>query len=183
MATANAHHDGRTVPLVHALTRRSRALTSPHLGAYGSFAAVVTWFQHLAAHLSAVHVRTALLPSVAYLGRSVAGAGRTRGRHALALQVARVGTGPVPGLVVGVEAGGGSLSVWLELDTGRVIGILGEAFLDGPAARERWCRVQRDAAMAWGGAVVGATPPRVRLGLDPWPGGPGADSGGDDVRG
>jgi hypothetical protein len=51
MSTLTAEHDGAEVPLVYALTVRSRALTSPYLGGYGSFAAVVAWFQALGRHL------------------------------------------------------------------------------------------------------------------------------------
>ena len=69
--TLLARHRGAEVPMVHALTRRTRALASPYLGALGSFAAVVSWFQAFASHLRAGAGVTQLFPSAAYLGRAL----------------------------------------------------------------------------------------------------------------
>ena len=152
-ATLLARHRGAEVPMVHALTRRTRALASPYLGAYGSFAAVVSWFQAFASHVHAGGGATELFPSTAYLDRALARGGRPGQRHAASLQVrAPRTTGAV---LVGVEAAGGALSAWFDPATARVVGVLGGTFLDDPGERRRWGAAQLDAAWAWAISVGG----------------------------
>ena len=95
--TLLARHRGAEVPMVHALTRRTRALASPYLGALGSFAAVVSWFQAFASHVHDRWRRGALFPSVAYLGRALERCGRPGQRHAASLEVRAPGDGVRPG--------------------------------------------------------------------------------------
>ena len=152
--------------MVHALTRRTRALASPYLGALGSFAAVVSWFQAFASHLYAGAGVTPLFPSAAYLGRALEGCGRPGQRYAASFEVGAPGTASAR--LVGVQAGGGALSVWFDPATARVVGVLGRTFLEDPAERRRWCAAQRASAWAWatsvggpGGGEVPSRGPRV----------------------
>ena len=73
--TLLARHRGAEVPMVHALTRRTRALASPYLGAVGSFAAVVSWFQAFASH---VHAGGGVTPLFPFRGLPGPGAGALR---------------------------------------------------------------------------------------------------------
>jgi CubicO group peptidase (beta-lactamase class C family) len=145
--TLLARHRGGEVPMVHALTRRTRALVSPYLGALGSYAAVVSWFQAFASHVHAGAGATEVFPSAGYLGRALECCGRPGQRHAAALEVRAPGT--ACGRLVGVQAAGGALSVWFDPATARVVGVLGGTFLEDPAERRRWCAEQLDAAWAW----------------------------------
>ena len=148
--TLLARHRGVEVPMVHALTRRTRALASPYLGAHGSFAAVVSWFQAFASHLQTGGGTGILFPSVAYLGRALERCGRPGQRHAASLEVRA--PGPASAGLVGVQAAGGALSVWFEPVTARVVAVLGGTFLEDPAERRRWCAAQLAAAHAWAAA-------------------------------
>jgi hypothetical protein len=160
--TLLARHRGAEVPMVHALTRRSRALASPYLGAVGSFAAVVSWFQAFASHLHAGAGGTPLFPSADYLARALARCDRPGQRHAASFEVRAPGTASAR--LVGVQAAGGALSVWFDPVTARVVGVLGGTFLEDPAERRRWGAAQRDGAWAWstsiGGLGVGGQPSR-----------------------
>ena len=137
--------------MVHALTRRTRALASPYLGAHGSFAAVVAWFQAFASHVHAGAGATELFPSAGYLSGALERCGRPGQRHAASLQVRAPGTATVG--FVGVQAAGGALSVWFDPATAGVVGVLGGMFLEDPAERRRWCAAQLDAAWAWAESV------------------------------
>jgi hypothetical protein len=150
-ATLLARHHGAEVPMVHALSRRTRALSSPYLGAYGSFAAVVAWFQAFASHVHAGGGATELFPSTGYLDRALERCGRPGQRHAASFQV-RASRATSAGLV-GVEAAGGALSVWFDPATARVVGVLGGTFLDAPAERRRWGAVHLSAAWTWATSV------------------------------
>jgi hypothetical protein len=150
--TLLARHRGAEVPMVHALTRRTRALASPYLGALGSYAAMVSWFQAFASHVHSGAGTTELFPSAAYLGRSIERCGRAGQRHAASLEVRAPGTA-CAGLV-GVQAAGGALSVWCDPATAHVVGVLGGTFLEDPAERRRWCAAQLDNAWAWAGAIA-----------------------------
>ena len=149
IATLSARHNGVDVPLVYAMTRRSRALVSPHLGAYGSFNAVFTWFEHLGAHLAADHRRTALFPSRAYLRRALDSCGRPGQRCAASFQLERVLHGGYGCDLIGVQAAGGAISVWLDVEGGRVLGILGGTFYEVAQERREWVRSELEAAWAW----------------------------------
>ena len=150
--TLLARHRRSEVPMVHELTRRTRALASPYLGALGSFAGVVSWFQAFAAHVHAGAGATQLFPSAAYLGRALERCGRPGQRHAASFEVRAPGTASAR--LVGVLAAGGALSVWFDPATARVIGVLGGTFLKDPAERRRWCAAQLDGAAAWATAVA-----------------------------
>ena len=160
--TLLARHRGAEVPMVHALTRRTRALASPYLGAVGSFAAVVSWFQAFASHVHAGGGVTPLFPSAAYLGRALERCGRSGQRHAASFEVRAPGLASAR--LVGVQAAGGALSVWFDPVTARVAGVLGGTFLEDPAERRRWCAAQRGGARAWATSVgehgVGDQPSR-----------------------
>jgi hypothetical protein len=160
--TLLARHRGADVPMAHALTRRTRALASPYLGAVGSFAAVVSWFQAFASHVYAGGGVTPLFPSPAYLGRALERCGRSGQHHAASLEVRAAGSAAAR--LVGVQAAGGALSVSFDPATARVVGVLGGTFLEDPAERHRWCAAQRDGAWAWatsvGGLGVGEQPSR-----------------------
>ena len=160
--TLLARHRGAEVPMLHALTRRTRALASPYLGALGSFAAVVSWFQAFASHVHAGAGLTQLFPSAAYLGRALERCGRPGQRHAASLEL-RAPRTAAAGLV-GVQAAGGALSVWFDPATARVVGVLGGTFLEDPAERRRWCAAQRDEAWTWAASVgrVGVGDPPSR---------------------
>lgn len=151
--TLLARHRGAEVPMVHALTRRTRALASPYLGAFGSFAAVVSWFQAFASHLHAGAGVTPLFPSANYLGRALERCGRPGQRHAASFELRAPATASAR--LVGVEAAGGALSVWFDPATARVVGVLGGTFLEDPAERRRWCAAHRDASWAWATSIGG----------------------------
>ena len=139
--TLLARHRGAEVPMVHALTRRTRALASPYLGALGSFAAVVSWFQAFASHVHAGAGVTQLFPSAAYLGRALERCGRPGQRHAASFEVRA--PGPASARLVGVQAAGGALSVWFDPATARVVG---RARRDVPGGSRRTPSVVRGAA-------------------------------------
>jgi hypothetical protein len=147
--TLLARHRGAEVPMVHALTRRTRALASPYLGAVGSFAAVVSWFQAFASHVHAGGGVTPLFPSAAYLGRALERCGQSGQRHAASFEVRAPGLASAR--LVGVQAAGGALSVWFDPVTARVAGVLGGTFLEDPAERRRWCAAW--GARAWATSV------------------------------
>ena len=149
--TLFARHRGAEVPMVHALTRRTRALASPYLGAVGSFAAVVSWFQVFASHVQTGAGVTPLFPSAAYLGRALECCGRSGQRRAASFEVRA--PGPASARLVGVQAAGGALSVWFDPATARVVGVLGGTFLEDPAERRRWGAAQRAGAWAWATSV------------------------------
>ena len=149
--TLLARHRGAEVPMVHALTRRTRALASPYLGAVGSFAAVVSWFQVFASHVHAGGGVTSLFPSAAYLGRALERCGRSGQRHAASFEVRA--PGPASARLVGVQAAGGALSVWFDPVTARVVGVLGGTFREDPAERRRWGAAQRGGAWMWATSV------------------------------
>jgi hypothetical protein len=149
--TLMARHRGADVPMVHALTRRTRALASPYLGAHGTYAAVVSWFQAFASHAHSGAGATELFPSATYLGRALECCGRAGQRHAASFGVRAPGTASAG--LVGVQAAGGALSVWFDPATARVVGVLGGTFLEDPAERRRWCAAQLDGAWAWAAAV------------------------------
>jgi len=151
--TLMARHRGADVPMVHALTRRTRALASPYLGAHGTYASVVSWFQAFASHVHADARATELLPSATYLGRALRCCGRAGQRYAASLEVRAPGTAAAG--LVGVQAAGGALSVWFDPATARVVGVLGGTFLEDLAERRRWCAAQLDGAWAWAAAVAG----------------------------
>jgi hypothetical protein len=152
--TLLARHRGTDVPMVHALTRRARALATPHVGAYGSFAAVVSWFQAFGAHLRAGAGRTAVFPSVAYLARAVHSCGHQDQRFAASFQVQAPGrVGGLRSGPVGVVAAGGALSVWLDPTTGGVVAVLGSTFLEDPWIRRRWTAGQLADAWTWAASL------------------------------
>ena len=151
--TLLARHRGAEVPMVHALTRRTRALASPYLGAVGSFAAVVSWFRAFVSHVHAGGGVTTLFPSAAYLGRALERCGRSGQRHAASFEVRA--PGPASARLVGVQAAGGALSVWFDPVTAQVVGVLGGTFLDDPAERRRWGVAQRGGAWAWATSISG----------------------------
>jgi hypothetical protein len=154
--TLLARHRGAEVPMVHALTRRTRALASPYLGALGSFAAVVSWCQAFASHLHAGAGVTPLFPSAAYLGRALERCGRPGQRYAASFEVR--GPGAASARLIGVQAAGGALSVWFDPAAAQVVGVLGRTFLEDPAERRRWCVAQRASAWAWATSVGGPGP-------------------------
>jgi hypothetical protein len=163
-ATLLARHRGTDVPMVHALTRRARALASPHVGAYGSFAAIVSWFHAFGAHLLTGAGRTPVFPSVAYLARAVRGGGQQDQRYAASFQVQAPGRPGGFGIgPVGVVAAGGALSVWLDPSGGRVVAVLGSTFLEDPWTRRRWTAGQLADAWTWAASLGGRpslpTPP------------------------
>ena len=156
--------------MVHALTRRTRALASPYLGVVGSFAAVVSWFQAFASHVHAGGGVTPLFPSAAYLGRALERCGRYGQRHAASFEVRAPGLASAR--LVGVQAAGGALSVWFDPVTARVAGVLGGTFLEDPAERRRWCAAQLGGARAWATSVgehgVGDQPSRGSVAKEWW---------------
>ncbi len=160
--TLLACHRGAEIPMVHALTRRTRALASPYLGAVGSFAAVVSWFQAFASHVHVGAGVTELFPSAAYLGGALERCGRLGQRHAASLDVRAPGTASAG--LIGTQAAGGALSVWFDPATARGVGVLGGTFLEDPAERRRWCAGQLAAAWTWATSVgrldVGRQPSR-----------------------
>jgi hypothetical protein len=151
MTTVAARHGVVPVPLVFALTRRARALTSPYLGGYGSFAALVGWFRALAAHLAWGGSASALFPSSAYFFEAL---GSTRPDDGYAASFERLQGEGVDGELLGVQAAGGSLSVRLEPSSGAVVAVLGDTFIEDPALRARWLQDEWQRASTW--AVVGA---------------------------
>ncbi len=109
MVTLTAARGGTDVPLVYALSVRSRALTSPYLGGYGSFAAVLSWFQALRRHLRG-EAAPSLFPAAEGLWAELAAAG-ARGKDggpsaAMGLEAA---VGPVGGPRLALQAAGGAL--------------------------------------------------------------------------
>ena len=150
MVTLTAERGGTDVPLVYALSVRSRALTSPYLGGYGSFAAVVSWFQALRRHLRG-EAAASLFPAAEGLWAELAAAG-AHGKDggspaALGLETA---VGPDGGQRLALQAAGGALSVEMDPATG----------VDRRRARVPLPR--RSAASAGGGS------PRERAGAREW---------------
>jgi hypothetical protein len=152
MATLTAEHQGADVPLVYALTVRSRALTSPSLGGYGSFAAVVSWFAALGRHLRSDSSASTLFPDAARLRAAlaavaVAGDDDTGAvRPAVGLEVVIAEDGRPR---VGLQAAGGALCVELDPATGAVLGVLGSRFLAETRRRRAWLATELAAARAW----------------------------------
>jgi hypothetical protein len=149
MATLTADHQGVDVPLVHALTVRSRALTSPYLGGYGSFAAVVSWFGALGRHLRDDTRVSHLFPAAARLRAAFdeAAAGDSGATRAVVGLEVTVAPGSRPR--VGMQAAGGALCVELDPVTGAVTGVLGSRFLADPQRRRAWVAAELEAARTW----------------------------------
>jgi hypothetical protein len=148
-----AHGDGE-VPLLDALTVRSRALTSPYLGGYGSFASVVEWFQRLGRHLLGGEGRTRLFPDAARIRSAWAPALDGDGGSGLGLEIVVGQDGEAR---LGLQAAGGALSVELDPDRGTVTAVLGSRFLDDPRRRRDWLAREWGAAHAWLDQVGGRT--------------------------
>jgi hypothetical protein len=154
MTTLSAEHAGADVPLVYALTVRSRALTSPYLGGYGSFAAVVSWFEALGLHLRSGAEASTLFPAAPRLGATLAeaAAGAAAGhgpggvRPAVGLEVSIASDGRPR---FGLQAAGGALCVELDPATGAVTGVLGSRFLADSRRRRAWLASELAAARAW----------------------------------
>ena len=163
MSTLTAAHDGAEVPLVYALTVRSRALTSPYLGGYGSFAAVVSWFQALGCHLRGGARPSPLFPDAARLRATLGEAARGDGpgppRAAVGLDVVVAADGRPR---FGLQAAGGALSVELDPATGAVTGVLGSRFLAEPGRRREWLTAELAAARAWADGVRAVTAGEAR---------------------
>ena len=163
MVTLTAARGGTDVPLVYALSVRSRALTSPYLGGYGSFAAVLSWFQALRRHLRG-EAAPSLFPAAEGLWAELAAAG-ARGKDggpsaAMGLEAA---VGPVGGPRLALQAAGGALSIDMDPATGVIVAVLGSRFLDDPNERRRWLAAER-AARARVGAAARVRGPLVTAG-------------------
>ena len=153
MVTLTADLRGADVPLVYAFTVRSRALTSPYLGGYGSFAAVVTWFEALGRHLGGEPGFAPLFPHPGRLQAELAVAAEGSGAPAaLGLEMVR-GTDGGPRLAL--QAAGGALCAELDPATGVVTAVLGSRFLDDPHRRQVWCARELAAAREWSQRVGG----------------------------
>jgi len=149
MATLTADRGGTDVPLVYALSVRSRALTSPYLGGYGSFAAVVSWFQALHRHLRG-DTAASLFPRADRLRDELAAASAhaEHGGSPVALGLETAG-GRDGRQRLGLQVAGGALSVEMDPATGVIVAVLGSRFFDDPQRRRRWLARERSGAREW----------------------------------
>jgi hypothetical protein len=145
--TLLARHRGGEVPMVHALTRRTRALVSPYLGALGFLRGRGVVVPGLRVPCARRCRRDGGVPLRGYLGRALECCGRPGQRHAAALEVRAPGT--ACGRLVGVQAAGGRALGLVRSRDGAGRGRAGGTFLEDPAERRRWCAEQLDAAWAW----------------------------------